>query len=92
MTVEEVKQFARRKGRRACHDARDAFYKCLEDSGVPDWRRGDAVPRSCAKSRKAYESECPASWVVHFDQTYAHNKAVAQFLQEKVQQGGRRTS
>lgn len=50
---------------------------------------GDAVPRSCARSRKAYESACPASWVVHFDQTHAHNKAVSQFLEQKVKSGKR---
>lgn len=64
--------------------ARDAFYKCLELSGLHDWRQGDAVPSSCAKTRKAYEGACPASWVVHFDQTYSHNKAVSQFLEQKV--------
>ena len=46
--------------------------------------KGDPVPSPCAKTRQAYESDCPASWVVHFDQTYSHNKAVSQFLEEKV--------
>ncbi|WZN60819.1 cytochrome oxidase c subunit VIb [Chloropicon roscoffensis] len=84
MATDEIKEFAKRKGRRACHEARDAFYKCLELSGLHDWRQGDAVPSSCAKTRKAYEGACPASWVVHFDQTYSHNKAVSQFLEQKV--------
>jgi len=85
MAEDTLKHFARKKAREACHEARDAFYKCLEDSGIHNWRKGDPVPSSCATCRKGYEGECPSSWVLHFDQTYSHNKAVSRFLDQNKQ-------
>ena len=43
---------------------------------------GDSVPSACAECRKGYLEECPGSWVLHFDQTYSHNKAVTRFLDQ----------
>lgn len=46
--------------------ARDAFYKCVEDAGVT-YTVDTPTPAQCKAARAAYEAACKASWVKHFD-------------------------
>lgn len=46
--------------------ARDAFYKCVEDAGVT-YTVESPVPSQCKATRAAYEAACKRSWVRHFD-------------------------
>ena len=46
--------------------ARDAFYKCVEDAGVI-YTVETPTPAQCKAARAAYEAACKASWVRHFD-------------------------
>ncbi|XP_014661832.1 PREDICTED: cytochrome c oxidase assembly factor 6 homolog [Priapulus caudatus] len=52
--------------RKKCWDARDLFWKCLDENG------GDSG--KCKQWRKGYEEACPASWVTHFDRKWKFDK------------------
>lgn len=55
-----------KSGREKCWQARDAFYKCVEDAGVTYTVEGP-VPSKCREARAAFEAACKGSWVRHFD-------------------------
>ena len=44
------------KGRKACYDARDAYFACR-----------DAGEKDCGELLKLYEKACPSAWVRYFD-------------------------
>lgn len=46
--------------------ARDAYYKCVEEAGVT-FTAETPPPPACKAARAAYEAACKASWVRHFD-------------------------
>lgn len=50
------------------HDpqARDAYYKCVEEAGVT-FTTETPPPSACKAARAEYEAACKASWVRHFD-------------------------
>ncbi|KAI7845601.1 hypothetical protein COHA_000888 [Chlorella ohadii] len=50
-----------RSGREKCWQARDAFYKCVEDAGVT-YTVDTPAPAQCKAARAAYEAACKASW------------------------------
>lgn len=50
----------------ALPQARDAFYKCVEDAGVT-YTVESPVPSQCQAARAAFTAACKASWVRHFD-------------------------
>ncbi|KAL4430693.1 hypothetical protein ABPG75_005949 [Micractinium tetrahymenae] len=52
--------------REKCWQARDAYYKCVEDAGVT-FTAETPPPPACKAARAAYEAACKASWVRHFD-------------------------
>lgn len=49
-----------KKYREKCWSARDDYWKCLESN--------NEQKEQCLKLRKLFESNCPATWVTHFDQ------------------------
>jgi len=59
--------------RSKCWAARDAFFSCAETHGE----------RSCWRTRRAYVSACPASWVEHFDKKRADAALVAALLEKQ---------
>ncbi|XP_068573083.1 cytochrome c oxidase assembly factor 6 homolog [Cebidichthys violaceus] len=44
--------------RKACWDARDQLWKCLDDNGDK--------AASCQKFQSEFEANCPAQWVKYF--------------------------
>lgn len=46
--------------------ARDAFYKCVEDLGS-GFALDAPLPSQCKELRAAYKASCKSSWVRHFD-------------------------
>lgn len=66
MTRAAVETAVLRSGREKCWQARDAFYKCVEDAGVT-YTVETPTPAQCKAARAAYEAACKASWVKHFD-------------------------
>ncbi|XP_018539832.1 cytochrome c oxidase assembly factor 6 homolog [Lates calcarifer] len=44
--------------RKACWDARDQLWKCLDDN--------DGKAASCQKFQSEFEAKCPAQWVKYF--------------------------
>ncbi|XP_047431273.1 cytochrome c oxidase assembly factor 6 homolog [Mugil cephalus] len=44
--------------RKACWEARDALWKCLDDN--------DDKVASCQRFQSEFESKCPAQWVKYF--------------------------
>ncbi|KAM4772672.1 cytochrome c oxidase assembly factor 6 homolog isoform 1-T2 [Rhinophrynus dorsalis] len=47
------------KERQACWNARDAFWKCMEDNN-------EEISK-CQKARHCFESNCPQQWIKYFD-------------------------
>jgi len=69
MSEEKETHFMKRAQRKACWEAKDALWGCL------DKVKGDADPSSvCKQARDLYEQMCPQSWVVHFDRKYHYEK------------------
>ncbi|XP_063807240.1 cytochrome c oxidase assembly factor 6 homolog [Pseudophryne corroboree] len=56
--------------RRACWEARDKYWKCLEDN------KEDAT--KCQQLRQCFESRCPRQWTKHFDKRRDYLKYKAQ--------------
>ena len=46
--------------RERCWSARDDYWKCLD--------KNKEEKEKCLKFRELFESNCPATWVTHFDQ------------------------
>ena len=61
------------KGRQACYNAKDAYYKCVEDEGR----------QNCEELLKKYEGACPSAWVRYFDK-----KRIYDAYKEKLQKEG----
>ncbi|KAF8652326.1 hypothetical protein AX16_004453 [Volvariella volvacea WC 439] len=54
-----------RQGRQKCWDKRDAYFACLDRSGVVKaGEEGDA----CSSEKRAYEENCAKSWIEYFNQ------------------------
>lgn len=75
--------FPNKEQRRKCWDARDTYWKCLDEK-APDFSTtsGQEEPTACAKLRKLFESNCPGKWVQHFDR-----KRTYEIFKEKMQSG-----
>lgn len=54
-----------RKNRDICHQARDAYYNCVDSQG--ESLKPGEIPEKCRKLRKEFEASCKQSWVRHFD-------------------------
>lgn len=52
--------------RAVCYKARDAFYECSRALGKD-------TDSKCQDLRKAFEDNCPAAWVSHFDKRQVYN-------------------
>ena len=44
-----------KEGRKVCWDARDAYWKCLDEN--------EQVKEKCKAQREAYEKNCSKTWV-----------------------------
>ena len=74
MDIAEAKRLSLSKeGRKSCWAARDVFYACLDAQGAGAVAAAAAaggkavIPTKCASLRTEFETQCPASWVRHFD-------------------------
>ena len=55
-----------RAGRKACWEARDAFFQCLNLHNVAVPPEGGSKGKGsdvCVAERERYERDCPKSWV-----------------------------
>lgn len=55
-----------RAGRKACWEARDAFFQCLNLHNVPVPPEAGGTGKhssTCLQERERYEQDCPKSWV-----------------------------
>ncbi|KAJ4840971.1 hypothetical protein Tsubulata_018166 [Turnera subulata] len=75
------------QARQACYKARDAFYACLDKQSGKKHTEiatvGLLYPSECKGSRAAFEKNCRASWVKHFDRQYCKNKRVQRLLDDR---------
>ena len=54
----------KRNERKACWDARDAYFKCLDKNNILDAvKEGDAALKNCPTENAKYEQDCATSWV-----------------------------
>ncbi|KIJ50928.1 hypothetical protein M422DRAFT_159008 [Sphaerobolus stellatus SS14] len=54
-----------RSQRKACWDARDAYYACLDKNFV--LKPGTEEKNVCSKEKKQYEGSCAKSWIEYFN-------------------------
>ncbi|KAI4164199.1 MAG: hypothetical protein LQ342_002163 [Letrouitia transgressa] len=58
-----------RHRRQQCYDARDAFFRCLDQFDILDSvKDADLTESHCAESLRGMERECAQSWVTYFKQ------------------------
>lgn len=56
-----------RSARAKCWEARDAYFKCLDNSGIVDSiSEKDKAAKACAVEGKGFEANCASSWVSLF--------------------------
>jgi cytochrome c oxidase assembly factor 6 len=83
-----------KQSRQACHQARNAFFACIEGLGL-EFALDLPVPDRCSGTRAAYEAACRDSWVTHFDTLhdketkFNRRKRVFEAQQSAKQQGAR---
>jgi hypothetical protein len=57
-----------RSARAKCWEARDAYFKCLDNSGIVDSiSEKDKAAKACAVEGKGFEANCASSWVSLFN-------------------------
>ncbi|KAI9827107.1 MAG: hypothetical protein M1826_006471 [Phylliscum demangeonii] len=69
-----------RRERERCYEARDAFFRCLDQHDIIDSIKDEALAkRHCASGLTAFGQACTSTWVVHFKKrrTMEHQKALA---------------
>ncbi|CAF0873378.1 unnamed protein product [Adineta steineri] len=54
-----------KKYREKCWSVRDDYWKCLD--------MNKEEKEKCLQLRQLFESSCPATWVVHFDQKHEYD-------------------
>ncbi|KAJ2896112.1 hypothetical protein MKZ38_005867 [Zalerion maritima] len=66
-SVRSGKAVPERSERQRCWDSRDAYYSCLDRSGIVDaeTEAGKAL-KKCREESARFEKECPAAWVPYF--------------------------
>ncbi|TMW48408.1 hypothetical protein DOY81_006498 [Sarcophaga bullata] len=75
--------FLNKEERAKCWGHRDEYWKCLnEHAPHHSSTSGEKIPDACKKYRKLFETNCPATWVKHFDR-----KRTFEQFKEKLQQG-----
>ena len=53
-----------RSQRARCWEARDGFFRCLDEHGIVDAiKNADAAKASCRSKELQFEKECVGSWV-----------------------------
>lgn len=54
----------KRNERKACWEARDAYFKCLDKNNILDAvKDADAALKNCPTENAKYEQDCATSWV-----------------------------
>lgn len=75
--------FLDKEERAKCWKYRDEFWKCLsENAPLHSSTSGEKVPDACKQYRKLFETNCPNTWVKHFDRKRTYEQ-----FKEKIQQG-----
>jgi len=64
---DKKEKFLKKAERKACWDAKDDFWKCMD-------KGGEDPSSACRQARDMYEKLCPQSWVSHFDRKYHYEK------------------
>lgn len=53
-----------RSQRAKCWEARDAYFKCLDNNGIVDSiSEKDKAAKACAVEERGFEANCASSWV-----------------------------
>jgi cytochrome c oxidase assembly factor 6 len=63
-------KFLKKAEREVCWKARDEFWKCMTAN--------NEQMDSCKITRKAFQVQCPATWVAHFDRKFQYEKFKAE--------------
>ncbi|XP_063230157.1 cytochrome c oxidase assembly factor 6 homolog isoform X1 [Bacillus rossius redtenbacheri] len=63
---EKRMSFPTKEVRQQCWDSRDRYWECLDAN--------KEAAEQCVKLRQAYEAQCPAQWVKHFDRKRSYLK------------------
>lgn len=54
----------KRNERKACWDARDKYFACLDRNNILDAIKDEeAASKSCSTASSAFEADCASSWV-----------------------------
>ncbi|KAH0543313.1 hypothetical protein FGG08_002376 [Glutinoglossum americanum] len=65
--TESALEAPNRNQRAHCWEARDAFFKCLDESSIIDSvTNQDLAERQCGKEGVAFDENCASSWVQYF--------------------------
>ena len=60
------KKVLKKAERKKCWDSKDRFQECFH--------KNNEQLEPCMELRKLYESDCPESWVKHFDRKFEYEK------------------
>jgi len=66
-------KFMNKSERQKCWGARDKYWACLDAVGA-QVEKDHVVPEQCLAQRQVYQTECPPTWVKHFDRKYHFEK------------------
>ncbi|AOA60791.1 Cytochrome c oxidase assembly factor 6 [Komagataella phaffii CBS 7435] len=78
-----------RSQRKLCWDARDEFFRCLDNIDVInslDGRNKKTVTTECGTEEKFFEQNCAVSWVKYFKEKRVFDEKKAQLLKEAESQ------
>ncbi|KAH0547946.1 hypothetical protein GP486_008313 [Trichoglossum hirsutum] len=79
-----------RNQRAHCWEARDAFFKCLDENSIIDSiTNHDLAERTCGREGAAFDRSCASSWVQYFKKRrvmeYKRNEALEKLKAEGAQ-------
>jgi len=61
----------KRNERKACWEARDAYFRCLDKNNILDAvKDADAALTNCPSENAYYEQDCATSWLYHAAYSY----------------------
>ncbi|KAI6246631.1 Cytochrome c oxidase subunit 6B-like protein new16 [Erysiphe necator] len=77
-----------RTQRQKCWEARDAFFKCLDQHEIIDSiREKEKADKFCNLEEKPFRTECASSWVTYFKQRRVAEWKKAQTLERLKAEG-----
>jgi len=80
----KAEKFMKKAERLKCYSARDAYWKCLD--GFEEYAKSGnikkEIPQECQPLKDLYATECPPTWVTHFDRKYHFEKFKVKMKEE----------